>query len=78
MVQEPTRIGIVAGIRPDVPGFRRVRITPHLRGLHRLDASMPLADGAIHAVYQLEGSSWRATVTLPLGWSGELVWGTHK
>ncbi len=42
---------LVAGIRPDVPGFRKVRITPHLRGLHHLDASMPHFGGAIHTVY---------------------------
>ncbi len=69
---------LVAGIRPDVPGFRRVRIKPHLRGLHHLDASMPHAGGPIHTVYQLEGPSWKATVTLPPGLSGKLVWGTHE
>lgn len=68
---------LVAGIRPDEPGFRRVRIRPHLRGLHHLDASMPHVGGAIHTAYQLEGGSWKATVTLPTGLSGELVWGTH-
>ncbi|MGA7340049.1 MAG: alpha-L-rhamnosidase C-terminal domain-containing protein [Terracidiphilus sp.] len=69
---------LIAGIRPDVPGFRKVRITPHLRGLHHLDASMPHVGGAIHTVYQLEGASWKATVTLPAGLSGEMVWGTHE
>lgn len=65
-------------IRPDVPGFRRVRITPHLRGLHHLDASMPHVGGTIHTVYQLAGASWKATVTLPAGLSGELVWRAHE
>jgi hypothetical protein len=69
---------LVAGIRPDAPRFRRVRITPHLRGLHHLDASMPHVGGMIHTVYQVEGSSWKATVTLPAGLTGELVWGTHE
>jgi hypothetical protein len=32
----------------------------------------------IHTVYQVEGSSWKATVTLPAGLTGELVWGTHE
>ena len=61
---------LVAGIRPDEPGFRKVRITPHLRGLHHLDASMPHAGGEIHTVYQLDRASWMATVTLPVGLSG--------
>jgi len=69
---------LVAGIRPDEPGFRKVQITPHLRGLHHLDASMPHASGEIHTVYQLDGTSWTATVTLPAGLSGELVWGTRE
>jgi alpha-L-rhamnosidase len=69
---------LVAGIRPYVPGFRKVRIAPHLRGLHHLDASMPHAGGAIHTVYQPEGANWNATVTLPPGLSGELVWGTQS
>jgi alpha-L-rhamnosidase len=67
---------LVAGIGPGAPGFRRVRIAPRLRGLHHLDASMPYADGEIHTVYELEGPNWKATVTLPAGLSGELVWGT--
>jgi alpha-L-rhamnosidase len=69
---------LVAGIRPDGPGFGKVRIAPHLRGLHHLDASMPHTGGTIHTVYQREGASWTATVTLPAGLSGELVWGTHE
>jgi hypothetical protein len=69
---------LVAGIRPDAPGFKRVRIAPHLRGLHHLDASMPHSGGDIHTVYQLDGENWTATVTLPAGLSGELVWGTHQ
>jgi alpha-L-rhamnosidase len=69
---------LVAGIRPEMPRFRRVRIVPHLRGLHHLDASMPHVDGAIHTAYQLEGATWKATVTLPPGLNGELVWGTHE
>lgn len=65
---------LVAGIAPDAPGFRRVRIAPHLRGLHELDATMPHAGGAIHTVYELKGGRWSAEVSLPAGLNGELVW----
>ncbi len=68
---------VVAGIRPAAPGFRKVRIEPHLRGLHHLDASMPHAGGAIHTMYQLGTAGWSATITLPPGLDGELVWGTN-
>ncbi len=69
---------LVAGIHPAAPGFRKVRIAPHLRGLHRLDASMPHAGGPIHTVYTLGAAGWSATVTLPPGLDGELVWGTNR
>jgi alpha-L-rhamnosidase len=69
---------VVAGIGPGEPGFRSVRIAPHLRGLHHLDASMPHAGGLIHTVYVLDGVKWKATVTLPSGLSGELDWAGHS
>lgn len=71
-------LSLVAGIRPGSPGFRSVRIEPHLRGLHRLDASIPHSGGAIHTDYQLNGKKWTAIVTLPIGVRGELLWEGHR
>ncbi len=68
---------VVAGIRPGSPGFKTVRIEPHLQGLHQLDASMPHTGGIIHTVYKLDGARWKATVTLPAGLDGELYWKGH-
>ena len=65
---------IVAGIRPAAPGFSRVRIAPHLEGLHQLDASMPLAGGGIRINYRLDGNRWTAVLMLPDGLNGEFVW----
>ena len=65
---------LVAGIHPDAPGFRKVRIEPHLEGLHHLDAAMPHAGGPIHVVYQNGDDHWSATITLPPGLTGELSW----
>ena len=65
---------IVAGIQPGAPGFQKVRIEPHLDGLHRLRASMPHPNGTIETVYQLDGNRWVATVTLPPGVDGEFAW----
>jgi len=65
---------LVAGIQPAAPGFRTVRIEPHLRGLHHLDASMPHAKGLIHAVYADDDGHWKATITLPAGLTGTLIW----
>jgi hypothetical protein len=69
---------LVAGIHPAAPGFRKVRIAPHLHGLHQLDATMAHAGGDIHTIYQLNGADWQATVTLPPGLDGELDWGTAR
>ena len=65
---------------PELPEVETTRrgIEPHLRGLHHIDASMPHARGTIHTVYQLEGSAWKATVTLPQGLDGTLQWGARK
>ncbi|MBV8629346.1 MAG: hypothetical protein JOZ83_00365 [Silvibacterium sp.] len=65
---------VVAGIRPGSPGFKTVRIEPHLGDLHQLEASMPHAGGVIHALYKLDAGRWKADVTLPTGLNGELVW----
>jgi hypothetical protein len=65
---------IVAGIQPGAPGFKKVRIEPHLEGLHQLNASMPHPDGMIETSYRLDGDHWTATVTLPPGVDGQFAW----
>ena len=65
---------IVAGIRPGAPGFSRVRIAPHLNGLHQLEASMPIPAGEVRVGYRVREGHWIADVTLPAGLNGELVW----
>ncbi len=65
---------VVAGIAPDAPGFRRVRIAPHLGTLDHLDAAMPHGSDEIHVHYERHGQKWTATVTLPAGLDGDFVW----
>ncbi len=65
---------VVAGIRPDSPGFKRVRIAPHLAGLTNLEASMPHGDGKIDVTYLQTEGGFSANVTLPAGLSGVLEW----
>jgi hypothetical protein len=65
---------IVAGIQPSAPGFKKVRIEPHLEGLHQLTASMPHPGGTIETSYRLDGDHWNATLTLPAGIDGLVVW----
>jgi hypothetical protein len=69
---------VVAGIHPDAPGFARVRIEPHLGELDHLDASMPHAGGDIRVSYKRVGSGLSATVLLPDGLPGNLLWKGHS
>lgn len=65
---------IVAGIRPDAPGFKRIRIAPHLGGLEMLDASLPRGDSSISVSYRRKGSATHAIIRLPNGVEGLLEW----
>jgi len=65
---------IVAGIRPAAPGFKKVRIEPHLGALGRLDAAMPHPAGEISVSYRREAGHLKATVTLPPGLAGDFIW----
>ncbi len=69
---------IVAGIRPDSPGFKRVRIAPHLAGLKTLDVSMPYGEGKIDVSYRRTPDGVDANVTLPAGLTGVMEWKGHE
>lgn len=65
---------IVAGIRPAEPGFKTVRITPHLGSLTALDVSYPHPLGRINAHYTWAAGKLGAKIDLPPGLSGSIVW----
>jgi alpha-L-rhamnosidase len=65
---------LVAGIRPDAPGFQRVRIAPHLGRLTDVAASMPHPEGTIRVHYRRLEGSWIVNVELPKGLAGTLEW----
>ncbi len=64
----------VAGLKPGSPGFRTVRVEPHLGTLGRLEATMPHPSGPISVSYRRDGPALEATVTLPPGLTGEFAW----
>ena len=66
---------LVAGIRPASPGFRTVRVAPHLGTLTSLTARMPHPAGAIAVRYTKTGDSWSFKVQLPPGVTGTFEWG---
>lgn len=64
---------LVAGIEPASPGFRTVRIAPHLGDLPWLSATFPHPAGNIEVSYRRRGAGMDATVTLPGSLSGTFV-----
>ena len=65
---------VVAGIRPDAPGFARVRLAPAPGVLTAVSAVQPHPKGEIRVAYERSGSTLTATVELPAGVEGVLVW----
>lgn len=64
---------LVAGIEPASPGFKTVRIAPHLGSLPSLTATYPHPDGMIHVEYHRRGKGLEATVMLPAKLYGAFV-----
>jgi len=72
-------LATVLGIRSDAPGFRRVRIAPHLGTLRRAEGSMPHPSGTIDVELVRNGENrLTATVTLPTGISGVFEWNGER
>ncbi|MFP5235469.1 MAG: alpha-L-rhamnosidase C-terminal domain-containing protein [Acidobacteriota bacterium] len=66
---------LVAGVEPASPGFKTVRIAPHLGELTSLSATYPHPLGDIQVKYQRRGTHLDATVTLPGKLSGHFDFG---
>lgn len=64
---------LVAGIEPASPGFKTVRIAPHLGPLSSLKATYPHPEGMIQMEYQRHGEGLDATITLPANLHGVFV-----
>jgi hypothetical protein len=69
---------LVAGIEPASPGFRTVRIAPHLGALPGLKAGFPHPQGMIQVEYTRQGSALEATITLPSRLSGEFLFNGRR
>jgi len=62
----------VLGIKPDAPGFDRVRIEPKPFGLTWAKGHVPTRHGDIGVAWRLEAGEFRVNVALPAGVSGTL------
>jgi len=67
-------LATVCGIEPGGPGFRSVRIEPHLGRLREVKGVVPHPAGPIEVEITRTNSRLRAAVALPAGLGGEFVW----
>jgi alpha-L-rhamnosidase len=65
---------IVLGIDSDSPGFKTVKITPHLGTLTRASGTLPHPNGNISVSYEKTNGGWKVLTTLPPNTPGFLLW----
>jgi alpha-L-rhamnosidase len=72
-------LATVLGVRPAEPGFKTVKISPHLGSLRRAEGRVPHPLGDIDVrLIRGEGGGLHAEITLPPGLSGVLEWGGKR
>jgi hypothetical protein len=62
------------GIDSDAPGFKKIKIVPHLSSLTNASGSIPHPDGNISVSYKKINNEWKILITLPGNTSGQLLW----
>jgi len=63
-------LATVCGITPAAPGFKKIKIAPHLGALKWVKATMPHANGIIGVALRQQDNRLTGTVTLPPGTDG--------
>lgn len=66
----------VLGIDSYSPGFRKVKIEPHLGDLSNVSGEIPHPNGKIAVAYVSDKGKWKIKIVLPEKTSGILVWKT--
>jgi hypothetical protein len=64
----------VLGIDSDAPGFRKVKIDPHLGKLTKAYGEIILASGKITVDYSMNNNKLNATIVLPVSITGRFIW----
>jgi len=65
---------IVLGIDTDAPGFKRIKIIPHLGSLTHATGTIPHPSGNITTSYEKTNDSWKISITLPSNTPGYFLW----
>jgi alpha-L-rhamnosidase len=64
----------VLGVDSYAPGFRKVKIEPHLGTITKVSGEIPHPDGNILVSYELDKTVWKIRIKLPENISGTFVW----
>ena len=70
-------LATVCGIEPGSPGFKTVKIEPHLGTLKNVKGKVPQPAGDILVELSKTNSGIQGNVTLPVGLTGEFIWKDH-
>jgi hypothetical protein len=65
---------VVLGIDSDSPGFKKVKITPHLGKITKVSGEIPHPNGKVAVDYALTNGKWKININLPQNTTGEFVW----
>jgi alpha-L-rhamnosidase len=71
-------LATVCGIEPDSPGFKTVKIEPHLGTLNNIRGKIPHPAGEIIVNLEKTESGISGKVILPAGLPGRFVWGNRQ
>jgi alpha-L-rhamnosidase len=69
---------IVLGIDSDAPGFKKIKIIPHLGTLTHADGTIPHPGGSISVSYKRNGSHWKISANIPASTPAYLLWRGKK
>lgn len=64
----------VLGIDSDAPGFKKIKIEPHLGNLTHVSGETPHPNGKIKVAYKQTNGRWRIQIELPQNTMGRLIW----
>ena len=64
----------VLGIDSYAPGFKKIKIEPHLGALTNISGEIPHPDGKVAVAYALSNGKWKVKISLPQKTSGIFVW----
>lgn len=68
----------VLGIDSEAPGFRSIKITPHLGDLTNVSGEIPHPNGKVAVEYAFDRTRWKIKIVLPEKTVGTLVWKTKR